>query len=198
MKLKKPLSLEEGILLLQRKGKQSPISIRELLAIFPGKGRSLVLLLLSLPFCIPLQIPGFSTPFGIIIAFIGLRMTFGHDVWLPKRILAKELKPETIQKITNRSLRIVRKMKPWIRPRLHFLHYRYMQILNGMLIVLLGLLLALPLPLPLTNLLTAWPIFLLGLGTLEDDGIITLIAYFFALIAIAAFVALAITLKLIL
>jgi hypothetical protein len=188
----KPLeirTLEEGILLLQEKVKSAPITLGEILQLLSGKGRALILILLSLPFCQPLQIPGLSTPFGLAIAFIGLRMAFGKHLWLPQSVLSKTLTGATLQKITDTALLIIRKLKPWIHRRLDWIcHSSTMQIVNGLSIVFLGVLLALPLPIPLSNLTAAWAIFLIALGNLEDDGIFVIAGYLVLFITLIAFV----------
>ena len=172
------------------KSRRSPsLSIKEILEVLSGKGRSLILIFLSLPFCQPIQIPGLSTPFGIVIAFLGLRIAFGKHIWLPKRILLKTISSTTIQKTAQKSLQIMKKIRRFIRPRLNWLcTHRTMQILNGLLIFLLGIFLALPLPIPLTNLAAGWSIFLVSLGLLEDDGIFVLIGYLASLFSLIFFI----------
>lgn len=176
--------LEKRLLILQDKAAHHPLSIGEILQILSGKGKSLILILLSISFCQPLQIPGLSTPFGLAIAFIGLRMAFGKRVWLPKKLLSKEIKTTTLKKITTTTLWLVRKVHRFIHPRLQKLcHHPAMQITNGLMIALLGLFLALPLPVPFSNLVAAWSIFLLAFGILEDDGLLILLGYLVALLA---------------
>ena len=53
---------------------------------------------------------------------------------------------------------------------------------DGLIIVLLGVFLALPLPIPTTNMGVAWPILLVSLGVLENDGLFISLGYVFALI----------------
>jgi len=191
-------TIEEDILLLQGKAKNSSISIGEILNILSEKGQSLIILFLSLPFCQPLQIPGLSIPFGLAIAFIGLKMAFGKYAWLPKGILEKSISPRTLQKITEKILWLLKKMKGWIYPRLAWMsYYPAAQIINGLLIFILGILLALPLPIPLSNLTAAWSILFIGLGLLKDDGVFILIGYFFSLFAFGSFVAMIFLVKLI-
>lgn len=178
--------IEEDILYLQQKGKNSSLSIGEVLHILSRKWQSLILLFLSLPFCQPFQIPGLSTPFGLAVAFIGLRMTFGKYAWLPKGILSKTINRKTLQNTTEKILWVVKKMKRWVHPRLVWIcHYPALQIINGLLIFILGIFLALPLPIPFSNLMAAWSIFLIGLGLLEDDGFLVLIGYLISLFALA-------------
>jgi hypothetical protein len=195
-KIKTNSTIEEDILLLQEKGKNSSISIGEILNILSEKGQSLIILFLSLPFCQPLQIPGLSTPFGLAIAFLGLKMAFGKYAWLPKGILAKSITPQTLQKISEKLLWLLKKMNYWIYPRITWLCYNpSVHIINGLLISILGILLALPLPTPFSNLMAAWSILFIGLGLLKDDGIFILIGYFVSLFTFGYFVAMVLLIK---
>lgn len=182
-------SLEKGILLLRREAKNKSISIEKILHLLSGKGRALIVIFLALPFCQPIQIPGFSIPFGIVIAFFGIRMAFGKHVWLPKMVLSKKITPASLQKITKKSLLLVKKMKRVVHPRLNGIcRGPYMQMINGLAIFILGIFLALPLPIPLTNLASAWSIFLIALGVLEDDGLLVLAGYLISLLTLSFFV----------
>ena len=189
-------TVEEDILLLQQKSKNSSISIDEILQTLSGKGQALILLLLSLPFCQPLQIPGLSTPFGLTIAFIGLQMIFGKYAWLPKIISTKTIASHNLQTITDKILWLLKKINRWVHPRLSLLcHHPAWQIINGLFIFVLGLLLALPMPIPFSNLLAAWSLFFMGVGLLKDDGVFVLISYFIALFTCAFFVATVLLIK---
>jgi hypothetical protein len=195
-KIKNNSTIEKDILLLQEKGKNSYISIGEILNILSEKGQSLFILLFSLTFCQPLQSPGLSTPFGLAIAFIGLKMAFGKYAWLPQRILAKSITPQTLQKISEKLLWLLKKMNYWIYPRIIWLcYYPAMQIINGLLISILGILLALPLPIPFSNLMAAWPILFIGLGLLKDDGVFILMGYFVSLFTFGYFIAIFLSIK---
>jgi hypothetical protein len=84
------MHFEDRLILLQKRVETAPsLSLFEIMGILSGKGRTLLLILLSLPFCQPIQIPGMSTPFGLMIAFIGFRMSFGKNAWLPKKVMSK-------------------------------------------------------------------------------------------------------------
>jgi hypothetical protein len=195
-KSKNNSTIEEDILLLQEKGKNRSISIGEILNILSEKGQSLMILFLSLPFCQPLQIPGLSIPFGLAIAFIGMKMAFGNYASLPKAILIKSITPETLQKITEKILWLLKKIKRWMSPRLTWLCYDpTIEIINGLLISILGVLLALPLPTPFSNLMVAWSILFIGLGLLKDDGVFVLIGYFLSLFTCGYFVAMIFLIK---
>lgn len=192
--LKNHKTLEEGILSLQEKARHSSLSIEEILHILAGRGRPLALILLSLPFCQPLQIPGLSTPFGLAIVFVSFRMAFGKRIWLLKRILAKKISSATLQKITQKTLKIIRKMNRWIYPRFKWVcRHSFMQVFNSMAIAALGIFLALPLPIPLSNLTAAWSIFFIALGVLEDDGLFVFVGYAISLLTIGVLLVTAFT-----
>lgn len=191
-KIKPIFSLEEELLLLKEEGKDSPLAISKILKLLSGKGRALILVFLSLPFCQPIQIPGLSTPFGLAIAFLGLRLAFGKKVWLPKSLLEKKVPVETLQKTADMALGLVRKVRPWIHPRISWLCYSFA---NGLIISALGIFLALPLPIPLSNLASAWSILLISLGILEDDGLFVLIGYVTSVMTFILFLFIVLTLK---
>lgn len=169
---------------------QEKLKIGTLFEILAGRGYAALLILFSFPFCLPLQIPGVSTPFGLILAFLGLRLAFGKKLWWPKWILDKELSSENVHKIVEKLLKLLQheKMFP-LKPRLTvFSKNPFFHSLNGMLIFFLGAFLSLPLPIPFTNLFSAIPLLCMGLGLLEDDGVLILSAYVLTLIGFGAFV----------
>lgn len=177
---------------LLSKLEQSPnekISVEEILHLLSGKGYPLLLILLSLPFCQPIQIPGFSTPFGLLIAFIGLRMAFGHRLWWPQWILKQTVSRNTLKKIVDKSTWILDKIGKIAHPRLSWANnHWFSHTLAGLVIAFLGFVLALPLPIPLSNLIAAWGILCLSIGLLEEDGLFTGLGYLAALICLAFFV----------
>jgi hypothetical protein len=63
--------------------KGRPLSLRHLQEELQGSDFALALLLFAAPFCVPLDIPGLSMPFGVSIVLIGLRYAAGFNLWLP-------------------------------------------------------------------------------------------------------------------
>lgn len=175
-------TLEEGIILLEKEARNRPISLGKILEVLSGRGRALLILFLSLPFCLPIQIPGMSTPFGVVIAFIGLRIAFSHRVWIPRRILAIRLEPKKLDKLLSSALSFVQKTRRFTHPRYtHLVRSPLMMVANGVFIFFLGMILALPLPIPLSNLFAAWSLFFIALALLEDDGLFVLLSYAIAI-----------------
>lgn len=165
--------------------KTEDITIRTLIQVLAGRGQAILLIVFSLPFCLPIQIPGFSTPFGILIAIIGLRIAFGHRIWIPRKLLDKKVAYNHLEKIASFAIKLTNKLRFLISTRLTLLvKHPVAHIINGLTITFLGLFLALPLPIPFTNLLAAFPLLAFGLAMLEDDGVFIIIAYLLTFLSI--------------
>ncbi|MES2198727.1 MAG: exopolysaccharide biosynthesis protein [Chlamydiota bacterium] len=164
------------------------VSIKEILSILAKHGHATLLLIFSLPLCFPIQIPGLSTPFGLLLCLIGIQMGFTKRLWLPKWILQKKIPKKVLQKITEKIISISLFLERFLHPRLETLTQSITFVrLNGSLIAILALFLALPLPIPMTNFFSALPIIALALGILEDDGICILVGYFLSLVCFSFF-----------
>ncbi len=169
--------------LLDLAKKQKKIQIKEIFSILQGKGYAALLILFSLPCSFPVQIPGFSTPFGIILCFLGLRLIFSHHIWWPEWILKKELNSDHVIIAVEKVKKIFLIVQKGTTPRLKSLSQNtVLRRVNGLLVAMLAAFLALPLPIPLSNMLAALPILFLGLGLLEEDGVIILFSYFLFLV----------------
>ncbi len=170
-----------------------PVRLAAVLRATKGRGYHLLLLLITLPFVGPIPLPGFSIPFGVAVAVIGLRLALHQRPWLPRWILRKKLPPRFINATLRGVSRIVRALESLTRTRWDFLLNReFFQRLSGLMICLSGLLLILPLPLPFSNSLPAWTVIFLSIGTIAHDGLFfvagciafTLCTAFFTLVAI--------------
>ncbi len=180
-------SLEESLRQLKAVSHEN-LSFGKLVGIFKGRGFPLFLILFSLPFCFPITIPGTSAPFGLALAFMGLRIALGKKMWWPKAWLKKEISSEHVKKIVEWAEWGHSKIKKFVHPRLTFLSQdSRWHHLHGVVIFVMALLLALPIPLPFTNMICALPILFLGIGMLEDDGLFILLAYIISFLALTLF-----------
>ncbi|MCX6989616.1 MAG: exopolysaccharide biosynthesis protein [Chlamydiae bacterium] len=171
-------NLEDTFALLGAKPQKGPLTIERVLKILSGKGRYLLVFLLSIPFCFPIEMPWLSIPIGAFIAFMGLRMSFGKQVWLPESILTRKISVKSMKGFSKGGVWVIQKMKYFLHPRLDVLcHSTLTHYVNGCLITLLGVALALPYSAPLVGLTAAWSLLLLSLGLLEDDGVVVIIGY---------------------
>ena len=80
---------------------ERPVRLGELLEATQGRGFNLLLVFIALPFLTPIPLPGFSIPFGLVVAVIGARMALGQEPWLPQKLLAHELPPGFLTKLLS-------------------------------------------------------------------------------------------------
>jgi hypothetical protein len=163
------------------------LTIGDLLLVVGPKGHAFLTLFLVLPFLQPIPLPFVSTVFGVTIGIIGFFMAFGRKPWIPARIASRTIHSTALLKICSGLERLMLRLEHLIRPRgEHFLRFFAMQRTNGFLLGLHGLLLALPLPIPFSNFLPALVLFLIALGSLEEDLAVVALGYL-AVIVNAAF-----------
>jgi hypothetical protein len=172
------LSDELRALLVHANGRA--LSLGELEETLQGRGFALFILLLSLPFCAPIAIPGLSIPFGVVITFLGVRIIFGRKPQLPRFILKKEVKYQTLERIIGLGLKLCTRMEKITRPRMAFMrNWPGMTNLIGLGLASGGIQLLLPLPplIPLSNTIPAISVMLLTAGLIERDGVFVLAGY---------------------
>jgi hypothetical protein len=165
-----------------------PISIGNICHSLAGKGYPLIIILFSIPFCFPIQIPGLSTPFGVLFIFIGIRMIFAKTPWIPSWVSKKMIAYSTLEDIIRKAKPYLIKIEGILHPRWSFLTQN--SILHGfygMIIAVLGLFLSLPLPIPFTNMMSALPLLAFGLGLIADDGFVILAALFLSALCMLYF-----------
>lgn len=184
-------SLKERFDILLKKADGKKVSMKVIIDTLEGKGQAALLILLVLPFCQPIQIPTLSTPFGLILIFIGLRIAFGHRTWIPQFLLNKEISYHALEKVAKISITITEKLSFFTSSRwTYFVKTEALHVAHGLAIALMAFFLALPLPIPFTNLLAAYPILFFGLALLEDDGVMIFIAYILFYFSLGVFTAL--------
>src|SRR5262245_36890135 len=109
-------SLGKALMSLLEDAKGKDITILTIYETLAGRGFPILLILFSLPFSFPITIPGLSTPFGLLLAFLGLRIAFGQHPWWPKWILNKTVSFATLEKIVENLLWFIQKLQPFIHP----------------------------------------------------------------------------------
>ncbi len=173
-----PRKLSEELAELRIQAGERAVTLRELLYTLGGRGYLLLVLLLALPFITPIPLPGLSTPFGLAIALIALRLSLGQRPLLSKKLQRKELPAGFISKLFGVAEKVLRFLEKFLRPRFTFLTDtpRLVQ-LHAVLMLAAALALLLPLPIPFTNSFPAWTILLLAAGLLERDGLFILAGY---------------------
>lgn len=174
----KPRKLSEELAELRMHAGERAVTLREVIYTLGGRAYMLLVLLLALPFITPIPLPGLSTPFGLAIALIALRLSLGQRPLLPMKLQRKELPAGFISKLFGIAEKILRFFEKFLRPRLTFLTDTPLLVqLHAVLMLLAALVLLLPLPIPFTNSFPAWAILLLAAGLLERDGLFILAGY---------------------
>lgn len=189
----KPRKLSEELALILREFEVETVTLREVLGLLHGRGYVLLVMLLALPFCTPVPLPGLSTPFGLIITIIGVRLALGAKPWLPARLLDTRLPPKIFAKVFAFTRRIILGFERLLRPRMLWVTGSAGLLqLHAVPIVICAAMLLLPLPIPFSNIVPAWGIMLIAGGLLERDGAFIIAGYVATLITIAFFAAIAI------
>jgi hypothetical protein len=167
------------------------VTLGELMSELGERGELMVCMLLTVPFLLPLSIPGSSIPFGLLIAFNGLGLLRHRAPWLPKRLSARHLSREHLATLLEKGAQLFGRLERLIHPRLLPLTQdATFGRVNGLLLVLSGVLLMAPLPLPFSNTLPAYGALLLAAGSLERDGICILAGYAMVFLTLVYFGAL--------
>lgn len=170
------------------------MTLNQLMVRTEGRGFFLIMVFASLPFVIPVSLPGLSTFMGLIIGVLGGRLALGKPPRLPRLLGERLLKPRTTQKMLKASTRFLRFLEKLIRPRrTKWLSTKTAMLVNGLLIVFMALLLALPVPpvVLFTNSLPSYAVILLAVSIMEEDGVTIWLGYLMCLVSTIYFVLIA-------
>ncbi len=172
--------------LLLKRPKDS--SIKEIFSILSEHGHPALILIFTLPLCFPVQIPGMSTPFGLLCSLMGLQMGFKKPLWLPAWLLRKKVSKKMLDRVVKKIITLSIFLRKFLRHRLPILtKNRAFITFNGILLFILALILSLPIPIPLINLISAIPMICLAIGLLKEDGICVLVGYFLSILCFLFF-----------
>jgi hypothetical protein len=170
------------------------VTLNQLIVRTEGRGFFLVMVFASLPFVIPVSLPGLSTFMGLIIGVLGLRMALGKPPRLPRILGERPLKPKMAERVLKASTKFLRLLEKLVRPRrTQWLSSGAAMLMNGLLIVFMAFLLALPVPpvVLFTNSLPSYAIILLAVSIMEEDGVTIWLGYAMSLVATVYFVLIA-------
>lgn len=155
------------------------VSLRKLLDLVGEHSLLFLCALMTIPFLLPVSIPGVSTVFGAGIILIGIGITLNRMPWLPKFLLDRELDAGKLTGILRKGAGMVARIEKVIKPRLQFLTAEGVPArINGLALIFSAVLLMLPLGLiPFSNTLPAYAILLLSIGMIQRDGLIVIGGY---------------------
>lgn len=151
--------------------REHDLTLDDLVSQLEGRVYTLLLVVLSLPMCQPVPLPGLSTPFGIVTAFLGLRFAFRQHPWIPRRLLSIRLTAKFFPAVMRGGARVLGVIEKLLHPRMTAVFdYHIAHLLTGFVIFFCGLLLLLPLPVPGSNMLPALTVILAAAAFSERDG----------------------------
>jgi hypothetical protein len=165
---------------------EETIRFRDVFAGLGERAFGMLLFVATLPAFIP--IPGvggaISGPLAILIGaqlLVGLRKP-----WLPKFVAERGPHRQAMARFEKMLSPWLARLEHLVKPRLAvLLGHRMAGMFSGLLLVLLGLLLALPIP--FTNYLFGGLLLLFALALLERDGALIIVAWVAGSIAVAVF-----------
>lgn len=146
------------------------ISVREIIEAFGERAFGFVIILFSLPNCIPAP-PGMNSVFGIPILLFAVQLALGFKKpWLPRRILDKRFRVATFRKIIDAAEPKLRRVENLLRPRHTALFGPRGDRLIGTFAVILAL--CVIVPLPGTNWVPSIALVILSMAILQEDGLV--------------------------
>ena len=169
------------------------ITLRSLLSIIGEQGLLLFCIVLTLPFLLPVSIPGVSTVFGLVIILVGISLVLNRLPWIPARLLDRPISNAHLIPTLEKGVQLFQRIERWMRPRLtHLTTGTVMNRVNGLALTAGGVLLLFPLSfVPFSNTLPAVAILLFALGMLQRDGYFILGGYLALLATVVYFAGLA-------
>jgi hypothetical protein len=168
--------------------KGDTITLKELMEHCGRDGMLLICALSTLPFLIPVSVPGVSTVFGAAIVLIGCAVLFNRLPWLPQRIQQKPLDTARLVPALKKGARVVTRLDKWIKSRALYLTSATMLRVDAAAIILGGLLLMAPFGLiPFSNTAPAVGILFMTLGMIQRDGVFVLLGYLGLVVSIVYF-----------
>jgi hypothetical protein len=157
--------------------------------VFAGLGErafGMLLFVATLPAFIPIPGVGGAVS-GPLAILIGLQLLVGrHTPWLPRFIARRGPRRHAMARFEQRLSPWLGRLEHLVKPRLAvLLDHRIAGMFSGLLLVLLGLLLALPIP--FTNYVFGGLLLLFALALLERDGALMCVAWGLGAVAVAVF-----------
>lgn len=162
------------------------LRLRDLLAGLGNRVFGMLLCVAALPAFIP--IPGLAGALsGPLVMLVGVQLLIGlRKPWLPGFIARRGPRRESLVGFERRIAPLLTRIEKVVRPRLEpVLDTRAGTTFTGLLLVVLGLLLALPIP--FTNYLFGVLMLAYALALIERDGAFMLVCWAAGLVAIAVF-----------
>jgi hypothetical protein len=159
--------------LIARLPEEECITMGSILELVERDGLLILCIFLTLPFMVPVSIPGVSTIFGLIILLIGLSIMFDFVLRLPGGMMAKRIPVNKLRHALEKGTVWVHRLEKVSRPRIPALtHGSTLNRVNGLMLVIAAALLMAPFGfVPFSNTLPGLAVLFLAIGMLQRDGV---------------------------
>ncbi|MGB9978215.1 exopolysaccharide biosynthesis protein [Methanobacterium sp.] len=163
---------------IPKKINRDEITLNDFLELMGKSGGLITCMVISVPFLIPISLPGTGIAAGLAIFVISTSLIFDKDYLIPNRMMNYKMSKKNLIKVINATFRMLTHLEKYIKPRLLIMTRKsIMRKINGFFMIFSAMLFMTPLPIPLTDTLPALCVFFLAVGALECDGYLILAGY---------------------
>ena len=165
---------------------EDSLTLQDILAGLSRQVFGMLLFVATLPAFIP--IPGVGGAIGgPLTVLVGVHLLVGmRKLWLPRFIARRGPRRASLQAFERRLGPWLGRLERLVKPRMTgLIDHRAAAMFTGLLLVLLGILLALPIP--FTNYLFGVMLLAFALALLERDGLLMLLCWISGVVAITVF-----------
>jgi hypothetical protein len=163
--------------------KGETISIGEIIEAFGERAFGFVLILFSLPNCVP-NVPGIAGIVGTPVLIFGIQMMLGHKrPWLPGFILRKTVSVAKFKRLIDIAEPKLQWLESFCKPRLCPLFGPIGDRVVGLFAVLVAL--SVLIPFPGTNFPPSIALVIASIAIMEEDGYLLIVGYLIGLAGLA-------------
>lgn len=163
--------------------KGETISIGEIIEAFGERAFGFVLILFSLPNCVPAP-PGIAGIVGTPVLIFGIQMMLGHKhPWLPGFIRRRTISLSKFKRLIDVAEPKLRWLESWCKPRL----IQLFGVVGDRMVGLFAFLAALSvlIPFPGTNFPPSIALVIVSVAVMEEDGYLLILGYLLGLAGLA-------------
>ncbi len=163
--------------------KGETITIGEIIEAFGERAFGFVLILFSLPNCVPAP-PGIAGIVGTPVLIFGIQMMLGHRrPWLPGFILRRSVPVAKFKRLIDVAEPKLRKLESWCKPRLTPLFSVFGDRMAGLFAFLVAV--SVLIPFPGTNFPPSIALVIASIAVIEEDGYLLIAGYLIGIAGLA-------------
>lgn len=182
-------SLSEALRSVRDSIQGDSMTLGQLLELVGEQGLLLFVMLLMVPFLLPVSIPGVSTVFSLVVIFVGVGVVMNRLPWFPIRLMERRIATANLLPALDKGTQLLQRIDSVITPRfLALSETGSVNRINGLMLIVAGVLLLFPLGfVPFSNTFPGLAVLLLAAGIAQRDGIFIVLGYFMIFVTMAYF-----------